>query len=191
MRALHAILLLLVTAPAVAAQLEVVVRGIRGDTEHTVVWATRDGAAAQTRATAVMDQQNRVFIPHVLPVQQGTAVSFPNSDDIHHQVYSFSEPKRFQLPLYKGTPGKSILFDRTGVVSLGCNIHDGMSAYIIVVDTPHFSLAKEGRVRFADLAPGRYVIRFWHPDLRNPVPPRTITLSASETQTVTLDASRP
>src|SRR5689334_3709549 len=95
-----------------------------------VVYAVPEGREAPAGArTAVIDQKNKTFVPHVLPVQAGTAVKFPNSDDIQHQVYSFSPAKTFNLPLYKGTPANPIVFDTPGVVTLGCNIHDTMSAY--------------------------------------------------------------
>ncbi|PYF83187.1 MULTISPECIES: methylamine utilization protein [Marinomonas] len=83
---------------------------------------------------AVMDQVNESFVPRVLVVQKGQYVSFPNSDDIRHHVYSFSQPKSFEIKLYKGTAIEPILFDKPGLVVLGCNIHDDMIGYIIVAD---------------------------------------------------------
>jgi plastocyanin len=120
-------------------------------------------------ATAVMDQRDSTFVPGVLPVQVGTAVSFPNSDQVQHQVYSFSTPKPFELPLYAGTPRAPILFDQPGVVVVGCNIHDWMIGYIVVLDTPHFGKSgAEGTVRVS-APPGRYTLRVWHPRLDAPV----------------------
>lgn len=120
-------------------------------------------------ATAVMDQRDSTFVPGVLPVQVGTAVSFPNSDRVQHQVYSFSTPKPFELPLYAGTPRAPILFDQPGVVVVGCNIHDWMIGYIVVLDTPHFGKSRaEGKVRVT-APPGRYTLRVWHPRLDAPV----------------------
>lgn len=119
-------------------------------------------AAEAPAATAVMDQRNSEFVPGVLPVQVGTAVSFPNSDQVQHQVYSFSTPKPFELPLYAGTPPAPIRFDRPGVVVVGCNIHDWMIGYIVVLDTPHFGKSgADGVVRLA-VPPGRYTLRVWH-----------------------------
>jgi plastocyanin len=83
-----------------------------------------DGAHAQ------MDQRNREFVPHVLVIEAGTWVDFPNSDTVSHQVYSFSPAKPFQLPLYKGSAHPPVLFDHPGLVTLGCNIHDNMLGYI-------------------------------------------------------------
>ncbi|NLQ16928.1 methylamine utilization protein [Marinomonas sp. M1K-6] len=83
---------------------------------------------------AVMDQIDESFVPRVLVVQKGQFVSFPNSDDIRHHVYSFSEPKRFEIKLYKGSDMPPVLFDKPGLVALGCNIHDDMIGYIVVAD---------------------------------------------------------
>ena len=135
---------LLITRPSPRrcppATIEVRGAGRRGSAvRDAVVYAVPEGRPFPLpRKTAVMDQKNRMFIPHVLAVQTGTAVRFPNSDDIRHHVYSFSPAKPFQLPLYKGTPANPVVFDAPGVVTLGCNIHDQMSAFIVVVDTPYF-----------------------------------------------------
>jgi plastocyanin len=94
--------------------------------------------AAAPGTTAVMDQVDQRFVPHVLVVQTGTLVQFPNSDTIAHHVYSFSHPNHFKLPIYKGNAHAPVRFEEDGVVVLGCNIHDNMLAYIAVVDTPVF-----------------------------------------------------
>jgi len=82
----------------------------------------------------VMDQRELQFVPSILPVHTGTPVVFPNSDPVAHQVYSFSPAKRFALGLYRGQQHAPIVFDRPGVVVLGCNIHDNMLGYIYVTD---------------------------------------------------------
>jgi plastocyanin len=99
-------------------------------------------------AVAVMDQIDESFVPRVLVVQKGQYVSFPNSDDIRHHVYSFSQPKTFEIKLYKGTEVAPIQFDKPGLVVLGCNIHDDMIGYIIVADNV-FALKtdQDGKVR--------------------------------------------
>jgi len=128
-----------------------------------------------------MDQKNRMFIPHVLAVQTGTAVRFPNSDDIRHHVYSFSPAKPFQLPLYKGTPANPVVFDKAGVVTLGCNIHDQMSAFIIVVDTPYFErTGGDGHATLRDVEPGKYVVHVWYPEMRDEPQPGSITIAGGE-----------
>ena len=176
--------LLTLTLPLSAATLTVDVKNARGAAvQDAVVYAVREGKdpGPPAKRTAVMDQKNRTFVPHVLPIQVGTAVKFPNSDDIRHQVYSFSTAKTFQLPLYSGTPSTPIVFDKPGVATLGCNIHDKMSAYIVVVDTPHFAAtAKSERVTLPNLAPGKYVLHVWHPELK--ADPVTVTLGGSESR---------
>src|SRR5207248_613010 len=132
-----------------------------------VVYAVPEGREmAPAARAAVMDQKNKTCIPHVLPRQVGTSVKFPNSDDIQHQVYSFSPAKTFTLPLYKGTPANPIVFTAPGVVTLGCNIHDTMNGYIVVVETPYFEKAEaSGRIELRNLPSGKYVVRVWHPDM--------------------------
>lgn len=113
---------------------------------------------------ADMDQRDQEFAPRVLAVHTNTEVKFPNSDDIRHQVYSFSPAKRFELRLYKGTPSEPELFDKPGVVVLGCNIHDWMVGYIYVTDEPWFAVSDaNGVVKFDGMAAGHYSATLWHP----------------------------
>lgn len=135
-------------------------------------------APAPAHMTATVDQIHKTFVPHVSVVRTGTAVSFPNSDQIHHQVYSFSPAKKFQIDLYARAPQSAVVFDKPGLVVLGCNIHDQMLAFVIVVDSPYFAKTNaSGSVRL-DLPAGRYSVRVWHPALTAPVPPRPITVAA-------------
>lgn len=118
---------------------------------------------------AVMDQLDRRFVPDVLVVPVGSRVTFPNSDPISHQVYSFSPIRRFQLPLYRGKPYPPVDFPQAGVATLGCNIHDEMRAYIIVTDGQHYGrTSAEGVWRVGDVRPGAYILNVWHPRLREP-----------------------
>jgi plastocyanin len=118
---------------------------------------------------AVMDQVDLAFTPDVLVVPVNSSVQFPNSDAISHQVYSFSPAKTFQLPLYRGKPYPPVGFSEPGVITLGCNIHDDMLAYIIVTAAPYFGRSDSaGRFRVDDLPPGRYRVRLWHPLLSEP-----------------------
>ena len=128
------------------------------------------GAPAGT-LKADMDQRGQKFAPHVLAVHTGTQVRFPNSDNIRHQVYSFSPAKRFELRLYEGTPTDPLLFDKPGVVVLGCNIHDWMLGYIYVTDDPRFGVSDaQGHVRLDDLPAGAYHVTLWHPQLADMQP---------------------
>ena len=122
--------------------------------------------AAKPLSGAEMGQQAKSFVPEVLVVTRGTAVSFPNRDTVRHHVYSFSQTKQFELKLYTGTPANPVLFDRSGVAVLGCNIHDDMVGWIVVVETPHFGTsAASGQVRLDNVPAGQYTLRVWHPRL--------------------------
>jgi plastocyanin len=134
----------------------------------TVVIAepTAGAPKPQPGQKAVMDQRNLEFVPEVLVVQTGTAVNFPNSDQVRHQVYSFSDAKKFQLALYAGRAHEPVVFDHAGLVTLGCNIHDSMVGYIVVTDSPWYGrTGADGSLRLHDLAPGEYTVRIWHPRL--------------------------
>ena len=169
--------------PAAAGTIDVRVTDGRGSgVKDAVVYATPEGRPIPApKKTAVMDQKDRMFIPHVLAIQTGTEVQFPNSDDVRHHVYSFSPAKQFQLPLYKGIPANNVVFDKAGVATLGCNIHDRMSAFIVVVDTPHFEKTDgNGRASLPDLEPGRYSVRVWYPDMRQEPAPVAVTVTGAE-----------
>ena len=116
---------------------------------------------------AVMDQVNRAFAPDLLVVPVGSTVAFPNSDSVSHQIYSFSAAKRFQLPLYHGKPYPPVQFDQTGVITLGCNIHDDMLAYLLVTDAAYFGRTDAQGAWSVDVPRGRYQVTIWHPRLRD------------------------
>lgn len=110
-------------------------------------------------------QVDFMFEPRVSIAQKGASVRFPNFDNTHHHVYSFSEAKKFSLPLYKNS-SPMVVFEKEGVVSLACNIHDWMLAYLVVVDTPYFGVTNEGGyVDILDVPEGDYMVSYWHPGL--------------------------
>ncbi len=112
---------------------------------------------------AIMDQVDVSFAPKLLVVEKGQRVSFPNSDNIRHHVYSFSPVKSFEIKLYKGTPEAPLLFDEAGIVVLGCNIHDSMVGYIVVSDSPYAgSTNEEGLLSLSTDKPVER-LRVWHP----------------------------
>ena len=119
-----------------------------------------------TPVHAVMDQVNRAFAPDLLVIPVGSTVEFPNSDSVSHQIYSFSPTKRFQLPLYHGKPYPPVHFEQAGVVTLGCNIHDEMLAYLVVTDAPYFGRTDASGAWSAEVPSGRYRVMLWHPRLR-------------------------
>jgi len=121
-------------------------------------------SAKQLKAS--VDQLNRQFVPHISVVQRSTNVDFPNSDNIKHHVYSFSPAKSFEIKLYDDQKASPILFDKTGEVTLGCNIHDWMLGYVYVVDTPWFGKTDEQGKLSLDLPTGKYKLKIWHPLLQ-------------------------
>jgi plastocyanin len=132
-------------------------------------------------APAEISQVDRAFTPIVTVVQTGASVSFPNRDSVRHQVYSFSPAKTFELKLYAGVPAAPIVFDKPGLVAIGCNIHDGMVAYVMVVDTPYFSKTiAGGDARIVDLPPGEYKVSVWHPKMPVETPLRVINVGSGD-----------
>ena len=123
-----------------------------------------------------MDQINHKFVPHILPVLVGTAVTFPNKDKIHHHIYSFSKAKKFERPLYKGKNVDPVVFDKVGIVKLGCNIHDTMSGIVMVLQNPYFGITdKQGQYTIRNMSskektkkipPGKYKLVVWHEFMR-------------------------
>lgn len=139
---------------------------------------------------ASIEQANKSFIPLISVVQTGAEVNFPNNDTVRHHVYSFSASKVFELKLYSGKPARPVVFDKPGVVVLGCNIHDRMLAYVVVADTPWFAgSAAHGAAVIADVPIGDYLLQTWHPRLlgQPELPPRPIKVAGDATQSLTVD----
>lgn len=125
-------------------------------------------------------QEDKEFDPYVTPVMTGTRVNFPNRDNVQHHIYSLSKPKRFEKPLYASGASESVLFDLPGVVALGCNIHDWMIGYIVILPTPWFAKSDTGGSAVVSGFPaGRYRLEVWHPRLAKPVT-REVMLAAGE-----------
>ncbi|MFT3866961.1 MAG: carboxypeptidase regulatory-like domain-containing protein [Nibricoccus sp.] len=115
-------------------------------------------------ATVKLVQKDLTFVPALLPIQTGTKVEFPNLDDVYHSVFSYSKPKRFDLGRYQ--PGEKPVpfqvFDRPGLVTVRCDIHEHMRGLILVLDTPHFVLTDpKGEFRLTGLPTGHYVLKAW------------------------------
>jgi plastocyanin len=169
-RAWFALVALGVAGQVRAGTLEVSVTDGEGKPiARVAVYARAVGAAQSSSraATATMDQHDERFVPHILIVQTGTSVLFPNNDDVSHHVYSFSPTKSFELGLYKGQVHPPVVFDEPGIVVLGCNIHDGMLGYIRVVDTPYFALTNAEGVAVVENVPdGAYEVEVWTPRAR-------------------------
>jgi plastocyanin len=159
--------------PAYAADLDVQVRGADGapvrDAVVSVHLAGRATPHPHAGGSYVIDQQDIQFHPFVAAVPVGASVTFMNHDPVRHHVYSFSPAKKFELKLASKQQNQSVLFDKPGIVPLGCNIHDRMIAYLDVVDTPWAKTADaNGHVVLRDIPAGAITITVWHPYLRAP-----------------------
>ena len=121
-------------------------------------------AASKPAVGAEIAQISKQFEPKVLVIPVGTSVQFPNRDTVRHHVYSFSPVKNFELKLYTGTAANPVVFDKAGIAVLGCNIHDNMAAWVVVVETPYFGRsAAPGNVSLTNVPAGSYRLRVWHP----------------------------
>jgi plastocyanin len=166
MRRLTLALLAALALPCTAADLTVTVSGAGGvPLAGAVVFLQSDAAAAAAKPLTQREigQEHKSFVPDQLVITRGTAVNFPNRDTVRHHVYSFSPAKRFELKLYIGTPAEPVVFDTVGVAVLGCNIHDEMVSWVIIVDTPYYAeTGTGGRAVLRDVPPGTYALRAWH-----------------------------
>jgi plastocyanin len=166
-------------APAADAVVAVYVKGVR--------------SRASAGATAAIAQRDRQFVPSITVVQTGTPVLFPNLDTVRHHVYSFSPIQRFEIKLYAGVPSVPVVFDKPGTGALGCNIHDKMSAWIHVVDTPLFGKTNESGQLVLEVPAGEHQLQAWSVALAETTPPLLQPLqmgAAAQAITVRLPAPR-
>jgi plastocyanin len=167
-----------------AGSLDVQVRDTGGNPlGDAAVYAVPASGGGETRsARAAIEQVDREFVPYVTVIQAGTTVTFPNRDPILHHVYSFSPAKSFEIKLYTGKSPSEVVFDKAGVVTLGCNIHDWMVGYVVVVPTAHFARTDAtGSARIRDLPTGAYEVRAWHPQQRKGAQAQSVQLDAAGT----------
>lgn len=166
-RYLVALYLILHAAHGVAADLVIRVVDGSGKTLPDVALALFPvGRDAPSREPETVDlvQYDKTFVPLMTVIRTGDAVSFPNHDKVRHHVYSFSTPKVFELKLYLGRPSAPVVFDKPGLVVLGCNIHDHMVAYVVVSDTPWNAVTgADGMVRFDGIPAGDYELQYFRP----------------------------
>ena len=129
-----------------------------------VVWLEGEFPAATKPMTAQLAQKDLSFAPALLAVRVGTVVEFPNEDDTYHNVFSFSAAKRFDLGRYRpeDKPVPTQTFDKAGLVTLRCDIHEHMRALVLVVDSPHFVKTQpDGSYKLSGLPAGRYKLKAW------------------------------
>lgn len=129
-----------------------------------VAWLEPEAGHSIPKPTrgAEIEQKSLKFLPLVTVVQTGSRIEFPNNDKVRHHIYSFSPAHKFDQKLYSGASATPQIFDKAGVVVLGCNIHDKMVAYVRVVDTPYFAKADVSGLGRVDAPPGKYLLKVWH-----------------------------
>lgn len=187
---------LLLALPALALQVLVTTSAGQPLTDAVVFLESREARAAARPAAGVeIAQADKRFTPSVTVVPVGTSVTFPNRDTVRHHVYSFSPVKPFEIKLYVGTPAAPVVFDRPGIAVLGCNIHDQMAAWVVIVETPWFGRSgADGRVNLQGVPPGSYRLRAWHASLPmgDPASDQPLRVDATTQQaTVKLAGARP
>lgn len=177
------LLSLLLSMPALSSEITVTVtrNGQSTPVKDAIVYLDEQGTV--TPITTEIYQKDRQFHPHILVIPVGSQVAFPNRDNTQHHVYSFSPAKTFDIELYAGTPQAPVLFDKPGVVELGCNIHDHMQAFIVVTDTSIVGRTDaNGQVVLplgpADSRDGSITLNIWHPRLPDNTRPITRTIDA-------------
>jgi plastocyanin len=186
LRPLLALVALCLAGAAQAADLTVVIRdGNDRPVEDAVVIADAAGRAAPSPGRFVINQRNMQFVPHVLVIPVGSTVEFGNLDPYRHHVYSFSPARKFELKLFGQGETRPVRFDRPGLVSIGCNIHDTMQAFIQVVDTPFARKSDQaGRATLRGLPASVRQVRVYHPLLRAPGNQMTVAVDAARDATV-------
>ena len=185
---------LLLSLSGYAQNLEVVITDAEGmAVENAVIELLLDESERSDymgTASSSVDQLDKEFVPTVTVVTVGSDVSFPNSDDILHHVYSFSSPKTFNIPLYgKGdNDDYHEIFPTAGVVEIGCNIHDWMLAYIYVAESQLAALSNDAGIAVLETTPvGEYQLRVWHPQSSADDMALTVNLVAGQTTTLEIN----
>jgi len=190
--------LLWLTGVASAGSLRVQVLDSAGKPlEGAVVSLVSDAARRAVRPLPEQEiaQENKQFVPAVRVVTVGTLVRFPNRDSVRHHVYSFSPAKKFEIKLYAGTPAAPVRLDQPGVAVLGCNIHDQMVGWVVVLDTPYFAQTDaQGQALLEGMPAGAHQLRAWHARLPVDVTPPQQAIALTEgdsTATVRLGGLQP
>jgi len=131
-----------------------------------VVWLTPLDSKTSLKPTTgplKLTQHRKSFEPHILVVPVGAVVQFPNHDPFFHNVFSLFEGKRFDLGLYEAGSSRNVSFDRPGISYIFCNIHAEMSAVVIALETPYYSISNpKGEIVLADVPVGRYAMHVWY-----------------------------
>jgi plastocyanin len=154
------------TAPVQAKRYEIVTKGGVLSTQPPLAVVYLDGAFLKPASlpTKQVAQKDLTFVPALLPVPAGTKVEFPSFDDTYHNIFSYSPAKRFDLGRYRPDerPIPTQVFDKPGLVTLRCDIHEHMRGLILVLNTPHFVMTDtDGHFRLSGLPAGHYTLKAW------------------------------
>jgi plastocyanin len=129
--------------------------------KDAVIWFSSKNRVKPIKAEIV--QKDKAFIPRILAVTVGSEVSFPNRDDIFHNVFAEYRAKKFDLGMYPKGQTRKVVFDKPGVVSVLCNIHSNMSAYVIVLESAHFAKSdSQGRFTVNNITGEISEYEVWH-----------------------------
>ena len=168
--------MLATTAFAADVSGSISMRGAR-NAGDIVVYLEKEGLAVKPPADpVVLDQQELIFMPHVLPIVVGTTVEFPNNDKVRHNVFApRGSAKRFNLGTYPPGSTRTETFETPGTVSLLCNVHSEMSAYLVVLETPHFATTdRSGAFSIKNVPAGQYTLKTWHEQAKGVEQPLTV-----------------
>lgn len=154
------------TAPVVTKRYEIVTKGgvVATDPPMAIVYLEGNFPHPAVLPVAQMAQKDLGFVTPLLPILVGTKVEFPNLDDTYHNIFSYSQTKRFDLGRYRPEerPIPFQIFDQAGLVTLHCDIHEHMRGLILVLTTPHFTRSDTaGQYRLTGLPPGHYTLKAW------------------------------
>jgi plastocyanin len=168
-----------------AASVDIDITDTRGhpaaDAVVSLVARSATAPPSQLPTEGIIDQRNETFIPLVTLLRKGGRVVFTNHDSTMHQVYSFSPIKQFEFEMAEGHRSEPVVFDKPGVASIGCNIHDRMITYVFVADTPWAILTdSKGHARIPDIPLGSYRVDVWHPQLVPGRPSPSASLNVTE-----------
>lgn len=152
------------------------------DASGVVVWLTAPAGSAihsTSKQKKVITQRNKRFAPHIVAVETGSEVDFPNEDPFFHNVFSIYNGKRFDLGLYASGETRPVNFNRVGISYIFCNIHPQMSAVVISVETPYFAVSDRlGNYVIGNVPAGSYRLNFWHERAK----PETLALLSRQVQ---------
>jgi len=154
------------SAPVQAKRYEIVTKAGVLSTQPPLAVVYLDGNFSRPASLPLKEvaQKDLAFLPALLPIEMGTRVEFPNLDDTYHNIFSYSPVKRFDLGRYRPEerPIPSVMFDKPGLVTLRCDIHEHMRGLILVLSTPYFAMTDTaGRFRIDKLPAGRYTLKAW------------------------------